>query len=88
MFQPRNIFLDESLHVKLGDFGLARENLSVSGDPITPAEELRGSAFDRHNISSTSGVGTQSYASPEQLNSSRIDNKVRHVSYVPRSNVR
>ena len=81
--KPRNIFINSHLEVKLGDFGLAKEDFLPENSesscsvpvPNTP-EELRAAtfmpAFPRVN---TSGVGTTAYAAPEQLRSGRVDNK-------------
>jgi len=73
--KPRNIFLNGSLDLKLGDFGLAKEYLA--DEPSTPGDELRDMTFRRRLAtgSPTSGVGTQAYASPEQLNSKHVDSK-------------
>lgn len=79
--KPRNIFLrEEGLHVKVGDFGLATDDVVTS--PIsdesfntlnaTPTRLVRtGSLLSDH----TSGVGTSTYAAPEQLQGSGYNTK-------------
>ena len=74
--KPKNIFVNDRLQVKLGDFGLAKEDLVLTPDPSEPPtpQDLRTVTFmaagPRLN---TSGVGTTAYAAPEQLSSGRVD---------------
>jgi serine/threonine protein kinase len=73
--KPSNCFMDSSGNIKVGDFGLSREaasesetsllNISVSGRNSI----INSIGTDGH----TSGVGTRSYASPEQTNASDYD---------------
>lgn len=75
--KPRNIFLQgNQLHVKIGDFGLAKDNLKNSGreDALlspSPVENIEHFYCDTH----TTGVGTSTYGAPEQLQGSIYSNK-------------
>jgi serine/threonine protein kinase len=67
--------MDDAGVVKVGDFGLSRESASGSMD-----EDDYGIEVDRPPRKSlgadednTAGVGTRSYASPEQMNGSDYD---------------
>merc|ERR1712218_76877 len=68
--KPRNIFVNDQLHIKLGDFGLARDELVLAPDtgqaPNTP-QDLLTVTFRPGAGAATSGVGTTAYAAPEQL---------------------
>lgn len=73
--KPRNIFLHkDGLHVKVGDFGLATDDLlSPTVDELTfdysgtsPRLKRTSSTLSDH----TTGVGTSTYAAPEQLKGS------------------
>eukprot|EP00051_Salpingoeca_urceolata_P007190 m.95395 g.95395 ORF g.95395 m.95395 type:complete len:674 (-) comp15153_c0_seq2:1545-3566(-) len=78
--KPANVFLasHNSLHpvVKLGDFGLARDVAAqvIDTDPVEDSEALVvGAVSEGHH---TRGVGTETYAAPEQLAGSVYDGKV------------
>ena len=73
--KPRNIFLNDELHVKLGDFGLAKEDLMSPGESAVPGtpQELRTVTLRPGGPENSSGVGTTAYAAPEQLRSGRVD---------------
>jgi serine/threonine protein kinase len=72
--KPNNCFIDNSGVVKVGDFGLSRE----SGDKM---DEEKDTALTSNqnppafldNGENTAGVGTRSYASPEQMKGSDYD---------------
>ena len=66
--KPNNIFIDDTGAVKVGDFGLSRESSdnSESGIEGEPAVLARSSNLGS-NADITAGVGTRSYASPEQM---------------------
>ena len=77
--KPRNIFLqEEGLHVKVGDFGLATDDVVTSPvnedsfSSLSPSRLVRtGSILSDH----TTGVGTSTYAAPEQLKGSGYNTK-------------
>ena len=73
--KPRNIFLNGARpHVLLGDFGLSRPAVSRnSSTEMTPAKDQIMSFDDLEEH--TSGVGTTSYAAPEQLAHENYDFK-------------
>ncbi|KAL3921817.1 MAG: hypothetical protein SGILL_002548 [Bacillariaceae sp.] len=62
--KPNNCFLDDSGAVKVGDFGLSRNSSDNTADAAEDSL-VEPSVFDNHEI--TAGVGTRSYASPEQM---------------------
>jgi len=62
--------MDDSDVVKIGDFGLSRESGAQSGD-VEEVEIKTTNAGDHPD--NTAGVGTSSYASPEQMNGSDYD---------------
>ena len=72
--KPNNCFIDDSGVVKVGDFGLSRE----SGDKMveeggyTPNPNKAGEVL-LGDGDHTAGVGTRSYASPEQMKGSDYD---------------
>ena len=66
--KPNNIFIDDTGAVKVGDFGLSRASSDSSeggGEAESPA--LAGSSNHDNSADITAGVGTRSYASPEQM---------------------
>uniref|UniRef100_A0A3B3ZJ05 Eukaryotic translation initiation factor 2-alpha kinase 1 n=1 Tax=Periophthalmus magnuspinnatus TaxID=409849 RepID=A0A3B3ZJ05_9GOBI len=66
--KPRNIFLHgHDCHVRIGDFGLACNDLIVDGH--------KNSGSPCSDSAHTTGVGTFVYASPEQLEGSHYDSK-------------
>jgi len=69
--KPSNCFMDDSEYVKIGDFGLSRE----SGAKYDEKEDSDATQIQYHSSGqdNTAGVGTQSYASPEQLNGKNYD---------------
>jgi serine/threonine protein kinase/outer membrane protein assembly factor BamB len=74
--KPNNCFMDESGIVKVGDFGLSREGAtndldgSLCSDSLNDDEEANANGLGGDN---TAGVGTRSYASPEQIEGSDYD---------------
>ena len=72
--KPSNCFIDEMGTVKIGDFGLSRETVKSGIEEVE--DDCEG--VDNKNApdqaeSITAGVGTRSYASPEQINGSDYD---------------
>ena len=66
--KPNNIFIDDTGAVKVGDFGLSRESsdsgeVGIEGEPAV----VTGSTNFGYSMDITAGVGTRSYASPEQM---------------------
>jgi len=68
--KPSNIIFARDGSVRLGDFGLAK---TVGGTPVMPEAKLMLSGahilpvLTNSSQSCTRGVGTPSYASPEQM---------------------
>ena len=67
--KPNNCFIDDSGVVKVGDFGLSRE----AGEKGNDVPSKRPSTLGCDGGDNTAGVGTRSYASPEQMNGSDYD---------------
>mmetsp|Transcript_22623 Transcript_22623/g.26227 ORF Transcript_22623/g.26227 Transcript_22623/m.26227 type:complete len:1631 (-) Transcript_22623:17-4909(-) len=66
--KPSNCFMDDSEVIKIGDFGLSRETGSQQ-DEIEDLDVQGRMSSDLPSCDdNTAGVGTSSYASPEQMN--------------------
>ena len=61
--KPNNVFIDDTGAVKVGDFGLSR----ASNDSSEVETEIGSTNNYCGNGEITAGVGTRSYASPEQM---------------------
>jgi len=79
--KPRNIFLNEAVKcVKVGDFGLATDDIISSplgNDSFTDLEAFSTRLVRTASVLSdhTTGVGTSTYAAPEQLLTSMYNAK-------------
>jgi len=75
--KPNNCFMDESGIVKVGDFGLSREGATNDMNASYRSGSLDDLDIDKADGQvggdNTAGVGTRSYASPEQINGSDYD---------------
>jgi len=67
--KPNNCFVDDSGIVKVGDFGLSREANNEMDVSLLGNEEF----CNIEGGDNTAGVGTRSYASPEQMKGSDYD---------------
>jgi len=67
--KPNNCFLDDSGIMKVGDFGLSRE----ANNDVGVSHKKSDSYFSEEGGDNTAGVGTRSYASPEQIEGSDYD---------------
>lgn len=69
--KPNNCFMDDACTtVKVGDFGLSRESKVDDNPSFREVSSVQD--FNLHE-DHTAGVGTRSYASPEQMNGSIYD---------------
>eukprot|EP00590_Aulacoseira_subarctica_P010743 CAMPEP_0172418492 /NCGR_PEP_ID=MMETSP1064-20121228/4961_1 /TAXON_ID=202472 /ORGANISM="Aulacoseira subarctica , Strain CCAP 1002/5" /LENGTH=1268 /DNA_ID=CAMNT_0013157441 /DNA_START=253 /DNA_END=4059 /DNA_ORIENTATION=- len=72
--KPSNCFIDEMGTVKIGDFGLSRETVKSGIEEVEDdCEGVDNKNAPDQTESITVGVGTRSYASPEQINGSDYD---------------
>ncbi|OQR92721.1 heme regulated eukaryotic translation initiation factor-like protein [Achlya hypogyna] len=75
--KPSNVFMTREGSLKIGDFGLSKLLAEVmADDPINRGFMPPGNATNGH----TQGVGTMSYASPEQVAGTNYDHKVDSFS--------
>jgi serine/threonine protein kinase len=77
--KPQNCFIDPiSGNVKVGDFGLSRENSNAAGaitddSSVQDVEDDADEPINMMDAENTAGVGTRAYASPEQMRGSKYD---------------
>lgn len=76
--KPQNCFIDEAGNVKVGDFGLSRENSNAPGaitddNSVQDDEDDAVEPISMTDAENTAGVGTRAYASPEQMRGSKYD---------------
>jgi serine/threonine protein kinase/predicted amino acid-binding ACT domain protein len=72
--KPSNCFVDEFGTVKIGDFGLSRGIVKIGVDDANDdTAGLHKKSANELAEGITAGVGTRSYASPEQINGSDYD---------------
>jgi len=78
--KPSNCFIDEVGNVKVGDFGLSRESAATGGLGKLNSSDDEDDQYAENRRKSlgggddnTAGVGTRSYASPEQMSGSDYD---------------
>ena len=70
--KPNNCFIDDAGVVKVGDFGLSRESGESKDEDATLASK-KEMDIDVSPGDITAGVGTRSYASPEQMQGGDYD---------------
>eukprot|EP00538_Stauroneis_constricta_P002462 CAMPEP_0119554348 /NCGR_PEP_ID=MMETSP1352-20130426/6863_1 /TAXON_ID=265584 /ORGANISM="Stauroneis constricta, Strain CCMP1120" /LENGTH=497 /DNA_ID=CAMNT_0007600923 /DNA_START=1 /DNA_END=1494 /DNA_ORIENTATION=+ len=73
--KPNNCFFDGKGTVKVGDFGLSRGSNGPKQVPGPPKviSAVNSASHSNASLEHTAGVGTRSYASPEQIRGSGYD---------------
>ncbi|KAL7535262.1 hypothetical protein ACHAXR_010499, partial [Thalassiosira sp. AJA248-18] len=80
--KPQNCFIDDAGNAKVGDFGLSRSTAGAITDcdendedemSMTNCKDDSFAPTDNGDAENTAGVGTRTYASPEQMRGSNYD---------------